>query len=65
MAEETEFSTIHRIMDASYFLFMIVGVIVYFANRNLRLGFIVFITGMVVICIAGNIAIKIQEKMKK
>ncbi len=53
---------IYKIMDRFYFLFFIISIIVYIIKRNLRIGFITFILGVIVTFIVGNIIISYKIK---
>ncbi|MDF2879768.1 MAG: hypothetical protein K0R54_325 [Clostridiaceae bacterium] len=61
MAKDAQ-SNIYRVMDKFYFLFLIISLIVYIITRNLRIGFIAFIAGVIVTFIVGNIFINYKTK---
>lgn len=55
-------SNIYKIMDKFYFLFFIISLIVYIITKNLRIGFITFISGVIITFILGNILINYKIK---
>jgi hypothetical protein len=55
-------NNIYKIMDKFYFLFFIISLIVYIIAKNLRIGFITFISGVIVTFIVGNILINYKIK---
>lgn len=50
-------NNIYKIMDKFYFIFLMVSLIVYIITKNLKIGFIVFISGVIITFIIGNIVI--------
>lgn len=52
----------YKVMDRIYFLFLFISLIVCIITQNLRMGFIVFISGVIITFLIGNIYINYKIK---